>query len=525
MRYNRTVADQKDRTWSKLPLIALTIALWVIFAPTKLGGRASYILVSGGSMEPNFHRGDLVITQKSKSYQVGEAVAYHDPLLDGVIYHRIVEDADGRYILQGDANDWLDNHEPTNEEILGKEWIYLPGFGSILETARQPAWLVTIAVVFVLMTVWPENPEQGLPEEDADDPSPRFKSGHFMADKQKHQEYFSLSLALAGLGLLGLIFFFTRPATQMVERFTTLNHQGEFSYIARSDEAVYETGQAVTGDPIFRNTSQFMTVSFDYQLVGRLPEDVTGEYQFWMELQDDSGWRRRVALIPATPFSGPSVEMEETVYFYDIQRLIDSFEGATLMERSAYRLTFIPEIDVILEGDSAPRVSTFAPELRFLLSPLEIRMIQSEDGNELSPFSEVVLSQQETDAAAFTFLTYSIPIKAARWVFGLLMVIAAASAGYLYWKEIQITSNGGYAARKFAHGSLIVDVSKMPAISEMAAVGSMEDLAALAERHRESIMHLEQDSLDYYFIKLPWDYYYFSEPAAGSLGLKEDEFN
>lgn len=344
-----------------------------------------------------------------------------------------------------------------------------------------------------------------------------------MADKQKHQEYFSISLALAGLSLLGLIFFFTRPATQMVERFTTLNHQGEFSYLARSDEAVYEAGQAVTGDPIFRNTSQFMTVSFDYQLAGEVPEDVTGEYKFWMEIQDDSGWRRRVELIPTTAFSGHSVEMEETVYFYDIQRLIDDFEGATLMERSAYRLTFIPEVDVIMEGDNAPRVSTFAPELRFLLSSLELRMIQSEDGDELSPSNEVIFSQQEADASTFSFLTYSIPVKAARWVFGLVMVISAAAAGYLYWTDMQITSNGGYAARKFAHGSLIVDVSKMPDIQEMTAVGSMEDLVALAERHRESIMHLQKDGLDHYFIKLPWDYYYYSESAAESPGLGADE--
>ena len=119
--YNQTVARKPASTRFRLPLILLTIILWVLFAPTKLSGRASYILVSGGSMEPNVHLGDLVITRKAKDYQLGDTVAYYDPLLDGVIYHRVVEKSEGKYILQGDANNWLDSYTPTDAEILGKE--------------------------------------------------------------------------------------------------------------------------------------------------------------------------------------------------------------------------------------------------------------------------------------------------------------------------------------------------------------------------------------------------------------------
>ena len=43
----------------------LLVIFWLVFAPTSLGGRAAYVIVSGISMEPLYHRGDLVVLRQT----------------------------------------------------------------------------------------------------------------------------------------------------------------------------------------------------------------------------------------------------------------------------------------------------------------------------------------------------------------------------------------------------------------------------------------------------------------------------
>ncbi len=251
-------------------LVATTVALWILFAPVQLGGRATYILVSGNSMEPNFHRGDLVITQKHPKYRIGEAVAYYDPMLEGVIYHRIVAQEQDGFLVQGDANSWLDSHIPTDEDILGAEWIYLPGVGNILEKARQPGWLATIVVAFVLMTVWPSGDgDLNVDPEEAPDTDFKFRKGSAgMAQKQQIEELFYLSLAVGFLSIVSLVFFFTKPSTEIIEKFSALQHTGTFGYTSPAPTSVYDAGFAQTGEPIFRQVSNYLEISFEYALVG-----------------------------------------------------------------------------------------------------------------------------------------------------------------------------------------------------------------------------------------------------------------
>ena len=288
--------------------IIATVVLWIIFAPIKLGGKASYILVSGNSMEPNFHRGDLVITQKHQEYQIGEAIAYYHPMLEGVVYHRIVGIEQGGYLLQGDANAWLDSHIPTNDEVLGAEWIYLPGVGSVLEKARQPAWLATIIVAFVLMTVWPSGDEnQPVGSEETPETDFELRRGRTsMAQKQQVQELLYLSLAIGFLSIVSLVFFFTKPSTEIIEKFSALQHTGTFEYSAPAPSSVYDAGYAQTGEPIFRRVSKYMEVSFDYFLEGKRDESdetINGGYRLLLEVSDESGWRKQIELEPTTEFS------------------------------------------------------------------------------------------------------------------------------------------------------------------------------------------------------------------------------
>ena len=91
--------------------LALTVAavvFWALFLrPQSLGGPAAYVLVSGKSMLPRYHTGDLVLVEQQSRYHVGEVIAYHvpkgDPMAGAQVIHRIIGgDAQHGFVVQGD---------------------------------------------------------------------------------------------------------------------------------------------------------------------------------------------------------------------------------------------------------------------------------------------------------------------------------------------------------------------------------------------------------------------------------------
>lgn len=123
----------------------LGLAMWVVFAPAALGGSTSYVIIIGNSMEPKFYRYDLVIVRAQPEYQIGDAVAYEHPMIGGV-FHRIIGKQGDRFILQGDNNDFLDSHEPTKDEIVGKLWLHFPGGGKWINFLRQPVMFTALTL-------------------------------------------------------------------------------------------------------------------------------------------------------------------------------------------------------------------------------------------------------------------------------------------------------------------------------------------------------------------------------------------
>ena len=120
-------------------LLAISLLLlWVAFAPTRLGGQVTYVIVNGISMEPGYHLGDLTVMRKADSYQVGDIVTYHDADMQAYVIHRIIRVEQDHYVLQGDNNSWIDAYHPTNEEIIGKLWIYIPKLGKLFKWLRSP---------------------------------------------------------------------------------------------------------------------------------------------------------------------------------------------------------------------------------------------------------------------------------------------------------------------------------------------------------------------------------------------------
>src|SRR5947208_4675826 len=99
--------------------LAFVAALLWFCLPQGLGGRAGWVLVSGTSMLPHLHTGDLVLVERQSSYRIGEVVAYRVPNGEvgagHVVIHRIVG-GNGKtgWTMQGDNRTAADLWHPTN---------------------------------------------------------------------------------------------------------------------------------------------------------------------------------------------------------------------------------------------------------------------------------------------------------------------------------------------------------------------------------------------------------------------------
>lgn len=148
---------ETSRAWGlmrSLMILAIVGFFLVNLAPTQMGGRAGYVVVTGNSMEPNLYRGDLAVLHRTNEYRTGDIVVYQHPEL-GQVIHRIIERDGNRFVLQGDHNSWIDSYEPSETEIAGKLIVRIPRAGSMIWGFRTPIAASFLAAVLGYFLFWP----------------------------------------------------------------------------------------------------------------------------------------------------------------------------------------------------------------------------------------------------------------------------------------------------------------------------------------------------------------------------------
>ncbi|WP_162802947.1 S26 family signal peptidase [Ornithinimicrobium avium] len=137
-------------------MVLVLLAWAVTLRPTQLGGPATYVVVSGDSMEPTLSDGDLVVLRHQDGYGVGDVVSYPVPAggpgAGSLVIHRVVAgDGDG-LTTQGDNRDRPDDWRPTAADLRGTLWWHVPGGGLLLLRLLQPP--VIAALAGGLSTTW-----------------------------------------------------------------------------------------------------------------------------------------------------------------------------------------------------------------------------------------------------------------------------------------------------------------------------------------------------------------------------------
>jgi signal peptidase len=139
-------------------LVALAVAVW----PTTLGGRFNLTIVSGTSMEPTYHTGDLALVRRTDDIAVGDVIVYAVPAGEPGegrhVIHRVVGgDATGGWITRGDNRDTPDIWRPRADDIVGTVRGIVPQGGAWLLRVLSPMGVGVAVAIAVVWVFWPRD--------------------------------------------------------------------------------------------------------------------------------------------------------------------------------------------------------------------------------------------------------------------------------------------------------------------------------------------------------------------------------
>jgi signal peptidase len=169
-------AFERTNKSAGIALAVLVCLFWAQYLrPQAFGGRAGYVLVSGKSMLPRYHTGDLVLVEQQSSYHVGQVVAYRVPKGDAMagaqVIHRIIGgNAQKGFVVQGDNRTAPDVWRPKPRDIVGAKTLRIPNAVLILQFLRSPLFLGLLAACFVFVQVLLRNDDEAeVAAKDEDD--------------------------------------------------------------------------------------------------------------------------------------------------------------------------------------------------------------------------------------------------------------------------------------------------------------------------------------------------------------------
>jgi signal peptidase I len=492
------------------------VAIWIAFAPAKLGGQASYVMVHGSSMEPGYHTGDLVILRRAQTYLVGDVVTYRDPKFGAYVIHRIIGMDGERFVLQGDNNSWIDAYHPAAEEVFGKKWIHAPKLGRGMEWFRKPINLVlTIAL---LGGVFMTSMISRSPKAQRGKSRPALKLGGIFEGTL----YLLGSLFLAFIVLS--IFAFTRPVSRSADGIPYVQESNYF-YSAAGTPGVYDTDTVRTGEPVFPALTCFLNIGHTYNIQGAGLQDVSGSHQMYARIMDEpSGWQRTIPLIPQTAFNGTSHFSMVSLDLCELTTLVNMVETETGLRTNTYTVEIVSNIAFTANAAGQAHTDTLDPILAFKFDKVHFWLAAEGEVDPLHISKDGLAVVSGYQPNTFSLLGWEATVRSVRVIslIGLgLSLTALTAAAWVLYRTVHSSQD---TLIRLKYGGLLMDVyeNMVETTSTNIDVASIDDLARLAERQNTMIQHLTRNFLHYYLVQGNGVTYRYVI-SSGQKGLMEVE--
>ena len=361
-------------------LLLLAGAFWLFLAPTKIGGRSTYVITSGTSMEPTFHTGDLAVVRPVDHYRVGEIVAYHSTLLHVVVLHRIIAIHGGRYVFKGDHNNFVDPTRPTRVQLVGALWVHIPHGGVMFRALHAP---VTAAVLcgFVALLLLGTGETKRRRDRRGNRGNRSARQGAAPVTSADRGAPLGISVrslliivaTVAVACAVVAVYAKSRPAADTVTHKVPYTQKGHISYHATAPTGpVYPNGTLGTGDPIFLALVHRVDIRAAYRFAIDAPSRLRGTQQVFLQLTGPTGWTRRIALSPIRHYTGTAITTPATVDLRAVSALLDQVQKATGIPSAGASVAIVMKVHVTGTVAGQPVDQSFAPAAGFQLQPLEL---------------------------------------------------------------------------------------------------------------------------------------------------------
>jgi hypothetical protein len=311
-----------------------------------------------------------------------------------------------------------------------------------------------------------------------------------------------------------------KPAMREVPSTTTYTQTGAFTYTASAGNGVYDGGAVGAGQPVFRQLTEQVNLTFNYEFKSDTPADASGTYRMSAVVSDNSGWQRTLGLTPQTPFAGSSATVAGTLDLDQIQGLIDSMQRATGVTQSSFTIAVTPEIAVQGTLANAPLSDTFAPKLLFQLDPLKLTLTggDAKDAGQLQPTQDGSVKLTREAPNTLGAMGFGVGIETARLAALAALAVCLLGLAWLGIQTLRLLRSDEARQIRARHGELLVTVSSTDATSGRSVVEltSFEELRRFAVAHGRMIMHYPHDRRDDFYMRDDGAVYCYraSQPAA-----------
>jgi signal peptidase I len=509
-------------------LLVLVIIAWLYLAPRQLGGPVSYVTTSGNSMSPLFRSGDLAVVREADHYEVGDIVAYRNPLLNVVFLHRIVERDGDRFVFKGDHNDFKDVPQVTKSRLIGKLWLRVGGGGDALAVIQTPRNAAIAMGLLALLAVGGigrtgtnrrrsrPHRSQEMEEEAMEDKPPVIPAHEPPQDPTNWRQrvtrapsYGSLALLGAGLVVFAVLaaLSFSRPAMETSLSPAPYSQKGTFDYSGTARRGpVYPNGRVVTGDPVFVRLVKSVRLSFDYAFDSSAERSIGGRYSLAAEISDASGWKRDILLDPGSVFRGDTFTASGTLDLSRLRELTTDVQAQTGIVNQLYSVKIRPRVSVDGTLAGEPLQTTFSPALDLELTPFSLgfssttrtgtspaRSLRPEEGGSV----DVPVRVAKTIHIASLRLDVAKARLAAVGGGGLCLV-ALLLLGLPLWAALRRDEPARIQAR---YGAWLIDVRSARLTGPQVEVRDVGSLVQLARRFDRPVLHEEGGDTHLYVVE------------------------
>jgi signal peptidase I len=455
-----------------------------------LTGSVALVETHGNSMAPRITAGDLVLVRASTGYGVGDVVAYTSADLDQVVLHRVVSIEDGRYTFRGDHNDFDDPEQPTRPQLIGTELVHIPAGGVWLDRLTSPTALGILAFGLLAGGTTVETRRRRRKKAGKTKMSQHVAPPRSARGATGWPPRLRTTVAIAAVtGVVGLMLgavSWTRPTTTVDTVTDQAGRTMTFSYHADVLSSPAYDGTRVTApEPIFRKLTDQVDLRYTYR-------GAPGTVSVAAELSTVSGWTATVPLQRPVTFDDPdhtgSVQL-------DLNRLEARAQAAAEAIGIPAAQVDIAVVPTITTGGG----DTFAPELAFALTPLQLTLL---GGKPALTVSDTTPTQRSGRAESTLGLAgYQLSVSALRTVsvaLALLGLLMLCLLGLVSARTA--TSEAAVIKRRYATMLLQVEPMTSPPGRPVVDVTDFPALARLAERYGLLVMHWTRSNVETFIV-------------------------